>query len=517
MPDLAGSIPSDEGEPTASVPSVPIAPMAVVASAPSGAGISGADSGPAPTSVGTAAIPTADPRSAPATPMATLRATPAADNVPAHEDNQRARRAQLLPAWTGTMGRAWNEVMTFLVRARRRAGGTGGPDPELARRTEQIRSFLWHLEFGPDVQISTLKGYPNRIDEALRLLSREDHRDRVPEDISYWAAAIHAKFERDNWGQGNTNNITTSHQNTSTTASRSITENNNSNNARPPRSRSATVNNSTPPNRGSSRSPGGTTSDATSAPAAAPSHSPVSEHGDVPAPVAQPAAAPAIRLPPPDHPIWGTAGIMHGLYMTVRSTPPRTTYHFDPRYLAQKRDAKVLGHNGLTPGDWWPLQMAALYAGAHGSAIKGICGSPTVGAYSIVVSGSSAVYHSLDTDNGEILHYSADSPRTNLPSAPSADTRALQRSLATRGPVRVLRSAGRGAGAGTRVWAPEVGIRYDGLYRVVAQMHDTTATGHGYLKFRLRRIQGQRPLAQIRDAVPSRQQKRDEARLRDGY
>ncbi|KAG7284682.1 hypothetical protein NEMBOFW57_009291 [Staphylotrichum longicolle] len=431
--------------------------------------------------------------------MATPQATPAADNVSAHEDNQRARRAQLLPAWTGTMGRAWNEVMTFLVRARRRAGSTGVPDAELARRTEQIRSFLWHLEFGHDVRISTLKGYPNRIDEALRLLSREDHRDRVPEDIAHWAAAIHAKFERDNWGQGNSRAGTTSHQNTLTTTSRPITENNNSNNARPRRSRFATVNNTTLPNRGPT-----------------PSHSPVSDHGDVPGPVAQPAAAPAIRLPPPDHPIWGTAGIMHGLYMTVRSTPPRTTYHFDPRYLAQKRDAKVLGHNGLAPGDWWPLQMAALYAGAHGSAIKGICGSPTVGAYSIVVSGSSAVYHSLDTDNGDILHYSADSPRTNLPSAPSADTRALQRSLATRGAVRVLRSAGRGAGAGTRVWAPEVGIRYDGLYRVVAQLHDTTATGHGYLKFR-RRIQGQRPLAQIRDAVPSRQQKRDEARLRDGY
>jgi hypothetical protein len=62
-----------------------------------------------------------------------------------------------------------------------------------------------------------------------------------------------------------------------------------------------------------------------------------------------------------------------------------------------------------------------------------------------------------------------------------------------------------------------VGIRYDGLYRVEAQQQGTTATGEGYLKFRLRRLLGQRPLAQIRDAVPSRRQRRDEARFREGY
>jgi hypothetical protein len=47
----------------------------------------------------------------------------------------------------------------------------------------------------------------------------------------------------------------------------------------------------------------------------------------------------------------------------------------DERYLDEKRKADVYGDNGLTVGDWWPLQHAAWFHGAHGHTMQGIYGS----------------------------------------------------------------------------------------------------------------------------------------------
>ncbi|KAK4132173.1 hypothetical protein BT67DRAFT_435815 [Trichocladium antarcticum] len=225
-----------------------------------------------------------------------------------------------------------------------------------------------------------------------------------------------------------------------------------------------------------------------------------------------------VRLPPANHPIWGRAGIMHGL-MLVHG-PTRAIYQFDPRYLAQKRDAKVFGHNGLTPGDWWPLQHVALYHGAHGHSMRGICGSPARGTYSVVVSGRGAHgYGGLDQDGGDAVSYSADSSFLNrcataIPHV-SDDTRSLQRSLATGRPVRVLRSAG-----SNRPHGPSVGIRYDGLYRVVAEVQARNALGGLYYKFDLVRAPAPlnpRPLADICARVPTAAQRNDESLFRQGY
>lgn len=71
------------------------------------------------------------------------------------------------------------------------------------------------------------------------------------------------------------------------------------------------------------------------------------------------------RPPPPEHPIWGTNGIMHGFI--IQSSPHRKfNYVLDPRCESEKRPFKEFGHNGLTPGDWWPYQKVALFHGAHG-------------------------------------------------------------------------------------------------------------------------------------------------------
>jgi hypothetical protein len=61
---------------------------------------------------------------------------------------------------------------------------------------------------------------------------------------------------------------------------------------------------------------------------------------------------------------------------------------------------KVFGHNGLSIGDWWPMQICVLRDGAHGSRMGGISGSIEEGAWSIIVSGKFSLkpIHYLTTD-----------------------------------------------------------------------------------------------------------------------
>ncbi|KAK4149946.1 PUA-like domain-containing protein [Chaetomidium leptoderma] len=428
---------------------------------PGGVGSSGAASAATPGDVAVSGNFADDPRRGIATSAAdqlvpaaaAAVSAPGASNYSAVAASTPAPPAQqTFPEWTDSLEQGRLQIQNFVFKLRRHSGGANVP--VLAIRQESVCSFLWFLEFGFGDATPALKRYPNRIHEALELLSKEEHRAYVPPSISRWATTIHAKFERDNWGEHNNNNNTAS------------------------------------------------------ATAPAPAPLPAAAPAPVPAP-----GQPVARLPPTNHPIWGTNGIMHGFKLIIHPSRGRT-YHLDERYIAHKRNARILGANNLTPGDWWPLQVVALYHGAHGSAIKGISGSAVEGAYSVVVSGKSAAYQALDRDQGELLWYSSDSPRNNDVAAPSPETRALQRSVLTRRPVRVLRSAG----LHNRVWAPEVGIRYDGLYRVEQQIQASHGNeGRPFWKFKLRRLPGQRPLTQICAAVPSAQQKLDEGRVRSGY
>jgi hypothetical protein len=77
-----------------------------------------------------------------------------------------------------------------------------------------------------------------------------------------------------------------------------------------------------------------------------------------------------VRPPPANYPIFGVEGIMHGVALKIGAH--RKDYILDSRY--QKRDAKVYGHNGLQVGDWWPVQLLALFNGAHGARMGGIAG-----------------------------------------------------------------------------------------------------------------------------------------------
>ena len=375
----------------------------------SGAGLGGAPPGAAPARVSPLGNPILPVRArASASAVATTATAAAAPVAGAPTTSAPAANSAIaqFPPWTRPLEQGRTEILSFITKLR---AGHRATAAEVARRQESVCSFLWHLEFGLGEPTPVSKGYPHRVDEALRSLTKEENREIMPEEVSRWAATITAKFERDNW---------------------SVSTPNNNNNA----------NNNNANNIGESEDEDDTASaedseesDEDAAPAPAPAPAPILAVTAV----AATATTPAFRLPPPNHPIWGTAGVMHGVY--IRWQHGRR-YGLDPRYAHQKRDAAVFGHNGLAPGAWWPLQVAAWFAGAHGSHIKGIFGSVAEGAYSVVVSGAATAYHGQngDRDRGTVLFYSADSPDRNDTAAPSADTRALLRSEQTRRPVTTI-------------------------------------------------------------------------------
>lgn len=211
-----------------------------------------------------------------------------------------------------------------------------------------------------------------------------------------------------------------------------------------------------------------------------------------------------VRRPPRDHPIFGENGIMHGIFMVRGQT---TAYKFDDT-VARKNPA-VFGHNGIEVGSCWPLQIAALRDGAHGSRMAGISGKRNEGAYSVVVSG---MYAGLDKDHGDVLLYSgSDSHANEDPDAPkiTGHTRVLMKSVETRRPVRVIRSRG----ANSR-FSPAAGLRYDGLFEAVSYAIQKNKKGGAYVQFRLERC-GNQPSIDLHR--PTHEEKRLFEDVKAGY
>ncbi|RYP79430.1 hypothetical protein DL770_006667 [Monosporascus sp. CRB-9-2] len=234
------------------------------------------------------------------------------------------------------------------------------------------------------------------------------------------------------------------------------------------------------------------------------------EEAGAAAPLAGETPTTQVVLPARNDPIFGEGGILYGVYKT-RGPKGGITYTVNG---AIKRNAKVFGHNGIAPGTWYPLQIVALARGAHGARIAGIAGDTALGAYSIVVSDK---YEDLDRDEGSRLFYSgSNSHRNDDPTRPaesSTGTKALKASLNNGHPVRVLRSGGPGS---KNRWAPDRGIRYDGLYRVVRRLTPLNTRGGMYEQFELQRLEGQEPLRDICQRSPTPQQKFDWDRIQQG-
>jgi hypothetical protein len=219
--------------------------------------------------------------------------------------------------------------------------------------------------------------------------------------------------------------------------------------------------------------------------------------------------------PPPDHPIWGTGGIMHRLLLIIDGE--KKSYIVDPRYL--KRIAKVYGHNGLQVGAWFALRWLALLYGAHNKAMDGIAGSVETGAYSVVISGGK--YEELDQDYGDVVFYSDDrshentDPKDPFPSGNA--TLSLKTSQRLQQPVRVFRAAGLSKSSDATTLKPIVGIRYDGLYYVTDMQLKVNTNGGLYEQFKLERLGGQPPLYSIIKARPTAQEVRDFQRRHEEY
>lgn len=216
--------------------------------------------------------------------------------------------------------------------------------------------------------------------------------------------------------------------------------------------------------------------------------------------------------PPADHPIWGVNGIMHGARLVTEAK--KTTYGLDNRYRDEMRNDRVYGDNGLTPGDWFPKMIVARFNGAHSGGLRGISGDPDRGAFSIVVSGQ----YEEDLDEGEVLYYSgeaADKNENPHELIRRATNDSLVESYGNRQPVRVLRSASKGERE--RHYAPACGVRYDGLYTVIAVQERHNAKGGLYQRFKLRRLGGQEDLEDIAARSPSAEQRQNFHRLREGY
>jgi hypothetical protein len=153
-------------------------------------------------------------------------------------------------------------------------------------------------------------------------------------------------------------------------------------------------------------------------------------------------------------------GMVHGVVLEIEGT--RKVYAVDSRY--PKRNVKVFGHNGLEVGQWWPMQIVALFNGAHGEKMGSIVGHSETVAYSVVTSGGS--YEELSQDTGNVFYYSGSNSYENGdPKKHFSRLLALRASLQMHEPVHVLRAAGSGGKKSGNSWWPAVGMRYDGLYR----------------------------------------------------
>lgn len=216
-------------------------------------------------------------------------------------------------------------------------------------------------------------------------------------------------------------------------------------------------------------------------------------------------------LPPLDHDIFGEKAGKRGImYGAARKRGTRESFVLNPQLIRYKRSGKAYGSNGLAVGAWFPKRIVALFHGAHSISQGGISGNTETGAYSIVIAGQ---YDDLDKDFGDVVYYSGsnshDNENPNAPAPSSQGTRALQASLATGKPVRVLRASNPKS-----AYAPSVGLRYDGLYTVVDVDEPKNKKGGKYERFKLERIDGQ---PQIKFSRPSPEEIADFEKIKWKY
>lgn len=139
---------------------------------------------------------------------------------------------------------------------------------------------------------------------------------------------------------------------------------------------------------------------------------------------------------------------------------------------------------GFPAGVTFDTRKELAASGIHRPLVAGISGSQSDGADSIVLSGG----YEDDEDQGDLIIYTGhggNDPNTGRQIADQDWTRGNQalRVSQLRGlPVRVVRGSGLKSD-----FAPQNGLRYDGLYRVDESWHETGKSGFRICRFRLLR------------------------------
>lgn len=153
-----------------------------------------------------------------------------------------------------------------------------------------------------------------------------------------------------------------------------------------------------------------------------------------------------------------------------------------------KLRADDFGELQLANGQWFPTWLCAVRDGAHGSSQAGIYGRQGKGAFSVVMAGT---YD--DVDNGDRVEYCGVSKAAPFENDANS-TRLLFQNVNNRDrPVRLLRSQKLNSKKGdVNVYAPEIGLRYDGLYHVTGSR--TISEEKGEYRFFLERVPGQDPI-----------------------
>lgn len=149
------------------------------------------------------------------------------------------------------------------------------------------------------------------------------------------------------------------------------------------------------------------------------------------------------------------------------------------------------GNGRLLNGAWWPSQLAALRDGAHGSSMGGITGSANAGAYSVIMAGGmdpSGKPYPNEDGGDEVLYCGTDNRGPEV--QPSIETQYMLQNEMSKQPVRLIRSHNLQS-----PYAPELGIRYDGLYQVVShEQMDPPEVKRCRYRFRLLRCPNQDPV-----------------------
>jgi putative restriction endonuclease len=149
---------------------------------------------------------------------------------------------------------------------------------------------------------------------------------------------------------------------------------------------------------------------------------------------------------------------------------------------------------GVVVGTTFATRREVSEAGIHRALQAGIVGTGATGAESIVVSGG----YEDDVDNGWELVYTGHGGRDGSgrqvsdQSFESPGNAALQTSLLTGAPVRVVRGAHRGS-----VYAPQSGYRYDGLFLVEKAWRERGRSNHLICRYRM--VSADTPVTAVHD------------------